>query len=808
VESNTNGDVIPIEEDIEDRLLTKKEERKLLVPLLRLRQACVHPQVGAGGLKSLSHIKTPMSMIQVLQVMVGKSKVDAEDAQRLLLSTYNGLAGLKILQGNYADAASDYRKVLQISKSNDSLIKADKLQILHTVFNLKQILDKPGVGKTLEDGKLENRIQSLENAYMSEPSARLDFQDADLDQIRKQEDEIVRKISSTEGGKTLLENWWVSAIHLLQTQRGDEGARFVTDLKRSLRQDEVYRQTASKNVTNLADRFSDVFGLKVLLGQELNGQEEARKDVKALLGHLGSRVRQKDPRLIDAAAHCATCRSFNAIGGVICEHCHFDKSMIKWEVRLFTLIATARGKAEISTDHIAEAAHKSSLYRVGVGGIGEKGLLQEEHAGGKRSDKKVADSKVTRGQSQAEKILHHIATSLKSLPLSDEEKEDEKRMLLRAAKCHLELMELRRREYIKIGAVASAQRQVLYALDELNMSQMRMKLRGDNQVVSQEEERYTVHPLEIPSKLEEFRNEFIVAEADLQKALGTLKYLKTLERLNHSSTADQDFRLEEEPCPICHELLGNDVAMLPCGHMLCVACNVRIVEKENKNKIDQTMKCPTCRAITPAAETAVVTNQCSREKKQEQDRTSLWYGEDAIEIKGSFGSKIEAILKRIRTVSEKRPHDKMIVFSSWKDALDILAYALEQNALAYLYPKSGKIFDRDISIFRDSSSSDTPRVLLLMLKQGGNGLNLQQAQHVIFIEPIMDPGEEAQAIGRVDRMGQIKETFIHKFVVRDSVEENVCRISEQKKLHDGIMSKHHNQNRQHLSLKEVTTLLK
>lgn len=805
-DSKVHDQIITIEEgEAEDRLLTKKEERKLLLPLLRLRQACVHPQVGAGGLKSLSHIKTPMSMIQVLQVMVGKAKVDAEDAQRLLLSTINGLAGLKILQEKYADAASDYRTVLKICKANESLIKADKLQILHTVFNLKHVLHKPGVGKTLEDSDLEAKIQALENSYMSEPSARLDSQSFELDQILKQEDTVIKKFTSGNGNKDLLENWWVAAIHLLEKHSIDEGEGFVTDLKRSLMQDEVYRQTASKNVTNLADRFEDIFGLKMLLGQELHGQEEARKDVKSLLSHLGGRVKQRDPSLIDAAAHCATCRSFNAIGGVVCEHCHFDKSMISWEVRLFTLIATARGKADISTDHIAEAAHKSSLYRVGMGGIGEKGPLQEDHVGGKRSDKKVADSKVTRGPSQAEKILRYLATSLKSLHPVDEEDEDEKKMLVRAAKCHLDLMVLRRKEYIKIGAVASAQRQVLYALDELNMSQMRMKLRGDNQVVSPEEERYTVHPLEIPSKLEEFRNEYIVAEADLQKSLGTLKYLKTLERLNQSSTSDQDFRLEEEPCPICHESLGNDVAMLPCGHMLCVACNVRIVEKENKNRTDPIMKCPTCRAITPASETAVVTNQFSQELKHDQD--SPWHGEAAIEIKGSFGSKIEAILKRILVVNQKRPGDKIIVFSSWKDALDILAYALEQNAFEYLYPKSGKIFDRDIKTFRDSENSNAPRVLLLMLKQGGNGLNLQQAQHVIFIEPVMDPGEEAQAIGRVDRMGQVKETFIHKFVVRNSVEENVRRISEKKKLHDGIMSKHHNQNKQHLSLKEVTTLL-
>lgn len=806
---NTQGKnaLIDIENEPDDRLLTKSEERKLLLPLLRLRQACVHPQVGAGGIKSLSHLKTPMSMIQVLQVMVTKSKVDAEDAQRLLLATINGIAGLKILQEKFAEAASEYRKVLHISHENESLIKADKLQILHTVFNLKQILDRPGVGKTISDSDLENKVRALENSYISEPTARLDMQYHELNQIKNQESGIMKKFKTIVGDTNILENWWVSAIHFIQTQSGDNGDGFVADLKRSLTQDELYRQTASRNVNNLADRFKDVFGLKVLLGQELNGQEEARKDVVSLLDHLGKRVEQKDPSLIDAAAHCATCRSFNAIGGVVCEHCHFDKSMIAWEVRLFTLVATARGKAEISTDHIAEAAHQNSLHRVGMGGIGEKGFLHEGYMHGKRTDKKVADSKVIRGPSQAEKVLRYIASNLRSHQVHGIEEKDQQAVLMKASKYHLDLMELRRKEYLKVGAVASAQRQVLYALDELHMSQMRIKLRGNAQTVTPEEERYIVHAFELPSKLVEFQNEYIVAQADMQKSLGTLKYLKTLEHLNQDSSRDEDFKLE--PCPVCHELLGNDMAMLPCGHMLCVACNVRIVEKENKQRNEQIMKCPTCRSITPASETAVVTNQSSREQEnQYQNQRGLWYPEHTVAIKGSFGSKIEAIVKRIMTISQKRPNDKTIVFSSWKDALDILAYALDQNDCQYLYPKNGKMFDQVISIFRDSLEIDCPRVLLLMLKQGGNGLNLQQAQHVIFVEPVMDPGEEAQAIGRVDRMGQEKETFIHKFIVQDSVEENVCRINEQKKLQDGIISKHHNQNKHHLSLNEVTTLLK
>jgi superfamily II DNA or RNA helicase len=56
--------------------------------------------------------------------------------------------------------------------------------------------------------------------------------------------------------------------------------------------------------------------------------------------------------------------------------------------------------------------------------------------------------------------------------------------------------------------------------------------------------------------------------------------------------------------------------------------------------------------------------------------------------------------------------------------------------------------------------------VLLPFKSGSNGLNVVEASHVFLIEPLLNAAVEAQAIGRVHRIGQDKLTTIHRMIVR------------------------------------------
>lgn len=81
-------------------------------------------------------------------------------------------------------------------------------------------------------------------------------------------------------------------------------------------------------------------------------------------------------------------------------------------------------------------------------------------------------------------------------------------------------------------------------------------------------------------------------------------------------------------------------------------------------------------------------------------------------------------------------------------------------------------FDKDPSL----------SVILISLKAGGEGLNLQVASRVYLVDPWWNPAAELQAIQRAHRIGQKKAVEAVRFICKDTIEERILQLQEKKQL--------------------------
>ncbi|KAF9195988.1 hypothetical protein BGZ49_002924 [Haplosporangium sp. Z 27] len=71
-------------------------------------------------------------------------------------------------------------------------------------------------------------------------------------------------------------------------------------------------------------------------------------------------------------------------------------------------------------------------------------------------------------------------------------------------------------------------------------------------------------------------------------------------------------------------------------------------------------------------------------------------------------------------------------------------------------------------------------VILISLKAGGVGLNLTSAQRVYLMDPHWNPAVESQAIDRIHRLGQTKPVDVIRFIIKESIEENILDLQKRK----------------------------
>ncbi len=123
-------------------------------------------------------------------------------------------------------------------------------------------------------------------------------------------------------------------------------------------------------------------------------------------------------------------------------------------------------------------------------------------------------------------------------------------------------------------------------------------------------------------------------------------------------------------------------------------------------------------------------------------------------------AKIEKTMELLKQIMNETD-EKVLIFSQWTSLLDLLEVPIDGEEFGYRrYDGSMNPQMRGDAVdeFRDERSK--VRIMLVSLKAGNAGLNLNTASQVIILDPFWNPYIEEQAIDRAHRLGQKREVKV------------------------------------------------
>lgn len=269
---------------------------------------------------------------------------------------------------------------------------------------------------------------------------------------------------------------------------------------------------------------------------------------------------------------------------------------------------------------------------------------------------------------------------------------------------------------------------------------------------------------EIRLKLATLRKQYTIINKKISETERTYNYLK------HSLVSS-----EETTCPICLDEIG-DLVITQCGHRFCKDC-INTLCTFNTH-----IKCPSCKTemtskdlyyLDKSMRTAQTTTQDNELDDLVQSIKSTKIGNIIYFLKQLTRSNAsDATSEQRSNASERR--DKVIIFSQWDELLHKVGSIMSKHVnIVYC---NGTVYQRRLAISKFNNDQNT-NIILLSSKNAASGINLTSANKIIFLEPIYGTEDyrkdiESQAIGRADRIGQTRPIEIHRFIIKDTVEQD------------------------------------
>jgi len=142
--------------------------------------------------------------------------------------------------------------------------------------------------------------------------------------------------------------------------------------------------------------------------------------------------------------------------------------------------------------------------------------------------------------------------------------------------------------------------------------------------------------------------------------------------------------------------------------------------------------------------------------------------------------KYIAVTNYLETLVKEK--QKTIIFSSFVTNLNFYTTWCKENKITFCEitgetPASKR--EQQVKLFQEK---EEPLLFFISLKAGGVGLNITKASYVLFLDPWWNPFAEKQGVGRAHRIGQLNKVNVIRFISKNTVEEKIIKLQENKKL--------------------------
>lgn len=144
-------------------------------------------------------------------------------------------------------------------------------------------------------------------------------------------------------------------------------------------------------------------------------------------------------------------------------------------------------------------------------------------------------------------------------------------------------------------------------------------------------------------------------------------------------------------------------------------------------------------------------------------------------------SKIEALLQILTATRTKDPTLKTVVFSQWTSYLNIIEPHLRAAGFTFTRIDGTMNVRRRDDALSALETDSACTIMLASLSVASVGLNLVAASQVVLTDSWWAPAIEDQAVDRVHRLGQKRETTVFRLVMEGSIEERVLLVQEKKR---------------------------